>query len=305
MYVVTGATGNTGHRIAEALLAAGLKVRAVSRSEANLPPLVELGAEPFVGSLDDSRATKQAFQGARAVYAMIPPNYAAENFRAYQNQVAESLAQGIEQAGVPYVVSLSSLGADRADGVGPICGLHDLEQRLNTLPNANVLHLRPAFFMENFLFQVEIIKKTGAAGSPLQESVRMPMIALRDIAAVAVERLKKLDFSGKSHQELLGQRDLALPEAISILGKAIGRDNLAYVRFEYEDFARGMCNAGFSADAAASLIELYRALNEGRVQPTAPRSSGSTTPTSIEEFAQIFAAVSRQSELLSDSSPAS
>jgi len=296
MYVISGATGNTGRRIAEALLAADQKVRAVSRSAASLQTLAELGAEPFVGSLDDPEATKRAFEGARAVYAMIPPNYAAENFRAYQNQVAGSMAQAIETAGVSHVVALSSLGADHADGVGPICGLHDLEQRLNALPNVSVLHLRPAFFMENFLFQIEIIRKTGAAGSPLQEDVRMPMIALRDISTVGAERLKKLDFSGKSHQELLGQRDLALPQAISILGQAIGRENLAYVRFEYEDFGRGMRNAGFSADAAASMIELYRALNEGRVQPTAPRAAENTTPTSIEEFARVFAAIYGQQD---------
>jgi uncharacterized protein YbjT (DUF2867 family) len=291
MYVITGATGNTGRRIAEALLASGRKVRAVSRNAESLQPLVELGAEPFVGSLDDPDATKRAFEGARAVYAMIPPNYTAENFRAYQNQVAEAMAQGIEAAGVAHVVALSSLGADRADGVGPICGLHDLERRLSEVASAHVLYLRPAFFMENFLFQIEIIRKTGAAGSPLQENVRMPMIALRDISAIAAERLKNLDFSGKTRQELLGQRDLALPEAISILGKAIGRDNLAYVRFEYEDFGRGMRNAGFSADGAVSMIELYRALNEGLVQPTAPRSAENTTPTSIEEFSRVFAAV--------------
>lgn len=291
MYVISGATGNSGRRISEALLAAGHKVRAVSRSAASVQPLVGLGAEPFVGSLDDPEATKRAFDGARAVYAMIPPNYVAENFRSYQNQVADAMAGAIEAAGVPHVVSLSSLGADHSDGVGPICGLHDLEQRFNALPHVSVLHLRPAFFMENFLFQIGIIKKTGAAGSPLQEDVRMPMIALRDIAAVGAERLMKLDFSGKTHQELLGQRDLALPEAISILGRAIGRENLAYVRFEYEDFGRGMRNAGFSADAAASMIELYRALNEGRVQPVAPRSAENTTPTSIEDFARVFAAV--------------
>jgi uncharacterized protein YbjT (DUF2867 family) len=296
MYVITGATGNTGRRISEALLGSGEKVRAVSRSAESVQPLVAMGAEPFVGSLDDPDATQRAFQGARAVYAMIPPNYRAESFRTYQHQVAESMAQAIEAAGVPYVVALSSLGAGHADGVGPICGLHDFEQRLNSVPNAHVLHLRPAFFMENFLFQIEIIKKTGAAGSPLFEEVRMPMIALRDVSAYAVERLKKLDFAGKSHHDLLGQRDLALPEAISVLGKAIGRDNLAYVRFEYEDFGRGMLNAGFSADAAASMIELYRAFNEGLVKPTAERSAENSTPTSIEEFGQVFAAVYQQQE---------
>jgi len=296
MYTITGATGNTGRRIAEALLAAGEKVRAVSRGAANLEPLVALGAEPFVGSLEDPDATCRAFEGARAVYAMIPPNYTAETFRAYQNQVADSIAHALRTSGVQYVVSLSSLGADQAEGVGPISGLHDLEQRLNVVPDVNVLHLRPAFFMENFLFQAEIIKKTGAAGSPLQRDLSIPMIALRDIAAVAVERLQKLDFSGKSYQELLGQRDLSLPEAIAVLGNAIGHDGLAYVQFAYDDFGRGMRNAGFSADAAASMMELYHALNEGRVRPTSPRSAENSTPTSIEQFAQIFAVVYGQQD---------
>jgi len=197
MYVISGATGNSGRRIAEALLKAGHAVRAVSRSAEGLQPMVALGAEAFVGSLDDPEATKHAFEGAQAVYTMIPPNYRAGSFRAYQNQVAESMARAIEANGVTHVVSLSSLGADHADGVGPICGLHDLEQRLNAIANAHVLHLRPAFFMENFLFQIGIIKKSGAAGSPLRKDVRMPMIALRDISAVAVERLQKLDFNGK------------------------------------------------------------------------------------------------------------
>jgi uncharacterized protein YbjT (DUF2867 family) len=158
-----------------------------------------------------------------------------------------------------------------------------------------VLHLRPAFFMENFLFQIEILHKTGAAGSPLHEDVKMPMIAIRDIAAFAIERLRKLDFQGQSHHDLLGQRDLTLGEAIAALGKAIGRENLAYVQYPYDDFGKSMRNAGFSPDAAASMVELYRALNEGVIQPTTQRSAENTTPTSIEQFAQIFAAIYEQS----------
>jgi uncharacterized protein YbjT (DUF2867 family) len=295
MYVITGATGNTGRRIAEGLLAAGEKVRAISRSAGNLQPLVERGAEPFVGSLEDSGALRRAFDGARAVYAMIPPNYGAENFRAFQNQVAESLAGAIEAAAVPYVVSLSSVGAQHAENVGPIGGLHDFEQRLNAVPDTNVLHLRPAFFMENFLFQIEIIKKMGAAGSALNDDLRMPIIAQRDIAETAIERLRKLDFRGKSYRELLGQRDLTVAEAIRILGMAIGRDNLPHVRFPYEDYGASLRNAGFSPDAAAEMVELSRALNDGLVKPTTPRSAENTTPTSIEQFAQVFAAIYQQS----------
>ncbi len=266
-------------------------MRAISRAAERLEPLVAQGAEAFVASLEDTEALARAFSGAQAVYAMAPPNYQAENFRAYQNRVGVSIAGAIRQAAVPYVVSLSSVGAHLSENVGPISGLHDFEQHLNGVPTANVLHLRPCFFMENFLFQIEIIRRTGAAGSPLREDLALPMIAIRDVAAAATERLRRLDFSGKSAQELLGQRDLSFSEAVRILGAAIGRDTLAYVRFEYEDFGRSMRDAGFSSDAAASMIELYRAMNDGLLRPATPRSAENTTPTSIEDFARVFAAV--------------
>ena len=53
MIVVTGATGRTGRAATEALLAKGEKVRVVGRDAKKLAPLVELGAEPFVGNVED------------------------------------------------------------------------------------------------------------------------------------------------------------------------------------------------------------------------------------------------------------
>jgi uncharacterized protein YbjT (DUF2867 family) len=80
MYVVTGATDNTGRVIAETLLAKGKKVRAIGRKAEHLQSLVDKGAEAFVGSVTDSSAVLSAFRGAQAVYVMIPPNYTTEFF---------------------------------------------------------------------------------------------------------------------------------------------------------------------------------------------------------------------------------
>ncbi len=51
MYAVIGATGNTGRVVAEDLLAAGLPVRAIGRTEERLASLVERGAEAAVGDV--------------------------------------------------------------------------------------------------------------------------------------------------------------------------------------------------------------------------------------------------------------
>ncbi len=69
MYVVTGATGNTGHVVANRLLDQGKKVRVIGRNRERLQPFVARGAEAFVADLSDQAAVKQAFAGADAVYA--------------------------------------------------------------------------------------------------------------------------------------------------------------------------------------------------------------------------------------------
>ncbi|MBI5379011.1 MAG: NAD(P)H-binding protein [Nitrospirae bacterium] len=290
MYTITGATGNTGKKIAEALIAKGQGVRVIGRSAERLRPLADKGAEPFIGSLEDASALTRAFTGMKAVYVMIPPNYQAENFRAYQNKVGEALSTAIAAAQVPYVVNLSSLGAHLPEKTGPIKGLYAMEQRLNKLDRAHVLHLRPTYFMENLFWSIHLIKTMGMNGSPLRGDLPIPMIATKDIAAEAIERLLRLDFAGKSTKELLGQRDLTMPETTRILGKAIGKPDLPYAQFSYEDAEKAMVGMGLSIDMARSFNEMYRAFNEGTLKPTEARSERNTTPTSIEEFSQVFAA---------------
>lgn len=291
MYVITGATGNTGKRIAEALLAEGERVRVVGRSAERLKSLADLGAEPFVASFDDAAALTRAFAGARAVYLMIPTSYGEADVRAYQNRVGRILSDAVSVTRVSYVVHLSSVGAHLSEGVGPIKGLHDQEQRLNGLAGMHVLHLRPTFFMENFLFNVDLIKQAGINGMPLRADLVIPMIATPDIAAVVTRRLLALDFSGQTTQELLGPRDISMADATRILGQAIGKPELPYVQFLYADAEKAMVGMGLSLDMARSFNEMYRAFNEGIVRPTEARSAANTTPTSFEEFAKTFAAV--------------
>ena len=296
MYVVTGATGNTGRVIAETLLAKGKKVRAIGRNAENLQSLVAKGAEAFVGSVTDGSAMLRAFQGAEAVYVLIPPNYATENFRAYQNEVGKACASAIRQVGIPYVINLSSVGAHLSEGAGPISGLYDVEQQLNQLQQVNVVHLRPGFFMENLFFSLDLIRNQNINGTPLRGDLLIPMIATRDIAQVAAQLLLRLEFSGHSTRELLGERDISMNQATRIIGKAIGKEDLAYVQFPYEQAEQAMMAMGLSQDMARSLNEMDQALNEERVRPLEKRSAANTTPTSFEQFAESFAAVYRGQE---------
>jgi uncharacterized protein YbjT (DUF2867 family) len=286
MYVITGATGNTGNVMAKKLLAQGQKVRAVGRNADRLEPLTAQGAEPFVCELTDAAALIKAFSGARAVYAMIPPSMTSSDYRADQRKVADTIAQAIEQAQVGYAVVLSSVGADKSEGTGPVAGLHYLEQTLNRIPSLNVLHLRPAYFMENTLAQIGIIQSMGITAGPLRADLTMPMIATRDIGAAAADALAALDFNGKQTRELLGERDLSYSEVTKIIGTAIGKPDLNYVQLPDEQLRGAFLQMGISGNVADLLLEMSNALNSGQMRPLEQRSAKNTTPTSFEAFVE-------------------
>jgi uncharacterized protein YbjT (DUF2867 family) len=290
MLAIIGATGNIGSKAAEILLTRGEKVRVIGRDAARLRTFVNKGAEAAVGDVKDTSFLTEAFTGVDALFAMIPPSYTAADFRAYQNEVGASIASGITRGGVTYVVNLSSQGGELPAGTGPIVGLHDQEERLNRLVGVNVLHLRPTYFMENLLMNIPLINEKGIAGSAVRGDQSFAMIATKDIGARVAEHLVRKDFDGKIVEDLLGQRDLSLNEAFDVIGRRIGLPNLKYVQFPYDDAARGMVAMGISLNMSRLFIEMSRALNDGLFAVNRPRTAESTTPTSIEEFAETFAA---------------
>ena len=289
MYVITGATGNTGSVIAETLLAQGEKVRIISRSPERLGRFVEKGAEPFVADVTDTAALSRAFQGALAVYTMVPPVYNAADPLGEILRVGSALAAAVEKARVSYVVNLSSVGAHLAEKAGPVSGLHAVEQMLNRIAGANVLHVRAAFFLENLFFSIDLIKSMGIMGGSLRGDLPLPFIATRDIGAVAAEALRKRNFTGKQTRELLGQRDVTMSEIAAVIGKAIGKPELRYVQFSYAQAGQAMQQMGMSASVAKALNEMYAAINDGLMAPLEKRSAQNTTPTSIETFvSEVF-----------------
>ncbi len=116
------------------------------------------------------------------------------------------------------------------------------------------------------------------------------MIATRDIAAVAADLMEQGGFNGKSVRELLGPGDLTMPDATTAIGRAIGKDDLKYVQFPYENVRAAMLGLGMSENVVDEIIEMYRGMNEGIVRGLEDRSAENTTPTTIDEFAvTIFA----------------
>ncbi len=286
LYVVLGATGHVGGGIAARLLDQKRRVRVVGRGAERLASLAARGAEVAAGSIEDPAFAARALAGAGAAFLLVPPNMTAPSFRAYQSRVVDALARAVEAARPAHVVTLSSIGGHLAAGNGPIAGLHELEQRLSAVKGAAVLHLRPGYFLENHLGAVGIVKQMGILGSALRADLPMQMIATRDIAEVAARRLAALDFQGQGALELMGPRDVTMAEVARAVGRAVGKPDLPYVQFPYDEARKGMVGAGLRPDMADLYVEMSRGFNDGTIRPTQPRSPATTTPTTVERFAE-------------------
>ena len=290
MYTILGATGNIGSVITKKLLEKGEKVRVVGRNSGRLQQYVHRGAEEFLADVKDAEALTRALTGVRAAFLMLPPDMMSPDYRAEQEAESNAISLAARNSGLQYAVNLSSIGAQAPTGTGPILGVRDAEKKLNAVERLNVLHLRPAFFMENHLSSVEMIQMLGIFGGALKPDLKIPMIATRDVGAYAAERLLKLDFSGKQTQELLGERDLHMAEVATIISRAIGKPDLRYLQFTYEQVEQALVQMGLAAKTAAYFIEMFEGLNNGIVAGLDSRNGTNTTATSLETFVKdVFA----------------
>src|SRR6202789_1723660 len=254
-YVILGASGNTGSIIADFLLAKGKKVRVVGRDAGGLQHFVRKGAEAFTADVSDALALTKAFKGWGGAYLMLPPIVSRDE----QERESDAIAKAVKKSGLRYAVHLSSYGAHVPQGTGPVTGLHSSEQKLNAISGLNVLHLRAALFMENNLAAIGMIHGMGMVGNALLPDLKLPMIATRDVGDYVAQRLLDLDFSGKQTRELLGERDLSMTEATAVIGHGIGKPDLRYEQFPYDQMQQALIQMGFSPKKAAVYIEMFQA----------------------------------------------
>lgn len=281
--VVLGATGTVGSKISDILLNQGHQVTLIARHIEKLEKNRILGAEIIAGDITDVETLASAFKNADSAFVLLPDNTKAENTRAYQRQVTSFLIKAIENSGIRYIVNMSSLGSHMHEGNGMMAGTGEQEVRLNQLTDVNVLHIRSAYFMENFLRTIGLVKKMGFNGTVAAGDHAIPMVATEDAAAIAAAHLANLDFNGKSVRPVMGPRDYTYQEFTSIIGSAIGKPELSYVQLPVEQVTQVFLGNGYSKDFTHNLIEMGTAIKTGFMNYQ-KRDESTTTHTTAEAF---------------------
>ncbi len=282
--VVTTPTGNIGSKLSELLLDAGQELTLIARDSKKVAALAERGAKVIEGSHADPEVMKTATRGADALFFIAPPNFGSEDLVADYRVYAEAAAEAISANQIPYVVHLSSVGADVDGGNGPILGLHHNEKILGAAAK-NIVQLRPAYFMENSLMQVASVKESGNMFTTFKGDTRFPMIATADIAAGAAELLLNPNWEGEKIVELQGAADISYDEIATELSSVLGKP-ITHMTISKEQFKEGMVQMGGSAHMGELLAEITEGVESGHITFHQARDAKTSTPTSYRMFAE-------------------
>lgn len=259
MYVLMGATAQTGAAALALLHTRGVRVRAITSDRGRAASLRASGLEVAIADARDADALAAAFAGATAAFAMVPSYVRANDALAEGGAAAAAVADALRRARVARVVALSSGGAHLPAGTGIVQTLHAFERELQRVGTAITL-LRPTDFMENWRAVVP-----GALASGVLPSVRVPlekrveMVSARDVGAVASELLLAGD-SAPRVVELRGPREYAPVDVAAAIAARAGREVVA-VPMDVQQFVAGTVAGGAGESYATQLGELQRALN--------------------------------------------
>lgn len=264
MFVVAGVTGNTGLVVANALLDAGKKVRALVRDPRKAEALKARGAEIVSADLDDVQALTRALEGAEGAYLLSPPDASSTSFLAARRRLLDGIAQAVVAAKVPHTVFLSSIGAHHEHGTGIIESVHYAEKVLSAtgLP---VTFVRAGYFIENWASVLPVVKKDGVLPSFLADQLAVPQVSTRDIGLTAAQAL--LDGpSGATVRvlELGGPADASSADVAEALSRLLGR-TVSVVQAPVAAVVPTFTSFGISENVASLYRDMYEGINNGTV----------------------------------------
>jgi uncharacterized protein YbjT (DUF2867 family) len=275
--LVTGASGNVGTPVVNALQAAGCKIRAADLDVQKLREKFGNSAECVRFDFSDPATFAPTFTGVEKMFLMRPPqisNVKRDMFPALE---------AAKQAGVKYVVFLSVIGVERMTFIPH----YKVETYLKEL-HFQTTFLRCSFFMQNLsTTHRKEIRERSEIFVPVGNA-KTSFIDVRDIGAVAAHLLVKDGHAGRNY-DLTGAEALDYWQAAKILSETLGREikyrNPGAFKFFVETIRRGA-----SLSYAIVVMGLYTSTRYGMaasVTDAVERLTGKR-PISFKKFTEDY-----------------
>jgi uncharacterized protein YbjT (DUF2867 family) len=244
MILLTGATGKTGGETAKALVARGVRPRALVRDAAKAAALAAAGVELVIGDVSDEAAVRKALAGVDKLLVILPNSQR-------QLELEKKLVDLAREAGVKHIVS--SMEA-MASATTPIPKAHwESEEHIRKSGLAWTM-IKPNFFMQNLLASARTIVAQKMFSMPMGNG-RTAMSDCRDIGAVTAETLAGKGHEGKSY-EITGPELLTFSDVADRFSEALGT-KITYVAADpaaYRQILQKVLPNEWHANAVAALF---------------------------------------------------
>lgn len=282
MIVLTAATGQIGSKVVDGLLGHDEPVRIIAHDPEKVPAQVRERFDVVRGSHRDRPVLDEALAGADTLFWLMPADRTAQSI--YDAYVTASIpgAEAVVRHGIERVVVVSALGR----GTGMYAGHVSASLAMEDLFRSTGVHVRALAnpsFMENYLRQIPAIQN-GVITDALPADLKLPMVATRDIAAVAVRLLLDHSWTGQDTVDLLGPEDLSLNDVAATLTDVLGTP----IRVEPGDRTadkKMLIDFGVSEAVAQAFVDMSIAKEHG-LDLAVRRTDENTTPTTFRQFAE-------------------
>ncbi|MVO88566.1 NAD(P)H-binding protein [Streptomyces sp. p1417] len=286
MIVITAPTGNIGRRLLPLLLesapARGEDLRVVVRDPARLPDSVRDRVEVVVGSHGDTEVVDRAFEGADAVFWLVPPDSAKTPADAYST-FTRPAAKALAAHGVGHVVGVSALGRGTplARSAGLVTASLAMDDVIADTGVAYRALANPSFY-ENLLEEAGSIREKGVFVDVVEADRKAPFVSVADIAAVAAGLLLDRSWSGNGSVPVLGPQDLSPDDMARVMSEQLGRP-VRYERRPFAELRATLVGHGLNEEFVDGIVEMKQAKDRG-LDAGVARTPDTATPTTFEQW---------------------
>jgi NAD(P)H dehydrogenase (quinone) len=301
--IVTGSLGNISKPLTEILIGQGHAVTVVSSDPKKQAAIENMGAKAAIGSISDVKFLTDTFNGADAVYAMIPLSFTEPDLGEYFRRVAQNYVQALKESATKRVVLLSGWSADLVKG-------ENVESLFDGL-SASLTIMRPAAFYTNFYQSIDMIKgkgfigkfltlrysglgalltgKTGLLMGNYGGEDRIVFVSPKDIADAVAEEL--LLIPKQKTIRYVGSEEMTCNEAARIVGTAVGKPWLKWVLLSDKEMLQGLKMAKLPEKLAETLVEMQAAMHSGKALENFHHNKPKMGKVKLADFAKEFAQV--------------
>lgn len=286
MIVITAPTGNIGRPLLSRLLksapAAGEELRVIVRDPARLPEAARGRVEVITGSHGDAEVLDRAFEGADAVFWLVPPDASLPPEDAFSG-FTRPAAKALTAHGVGHVVGVSALGrgtplANRAGLVSASLAMDDLIAGSGVAYRALA---NPSFF-ENLLEEADSIRDKGVFTDVVDADRKAPLVAVADIAAIAAGLLLDRSWTGFDDVPVLGPQDVSPNDLARIMTEQLGRP-VRYERQPFDELYTTLVGYGLNEAFVQGIVDMKRAKDQG-LDAGVARTPNTASPTGFEQW---------------------